>query len=331
MLAELLDSSAFAAYEFLCVVLAGFGLVVLLTAWLPMVLRELPLSLPIFCVASASPSSRSRTCPATTPTRRSTPWRDERMTELVVIIALMGAGLKLDRPLAWRSWRLTWRLLGHRHAADDPRARVLGHALLGLGAAAALLLAAALAPTDPVLASDIQVGPPRRGPGGRGALHPHLGGGAERRAGLSLRPSRHRSPGREPDGEPWLREWLGRRGVEARGRDSRRLDAIGRRLGWLTFRLPNRAKLSRTGDGFVALGVTCLAYGADRDRSRLRLPGRVRGGARPAINGAAAADITEAARFRRATRAAADDGAARALLGGAIAGGGLFRGLSLEA
>ena len=27
------------------------------------------------------------------------------------------------------------------------------------------------------------------------------------------------------------------------------------------FRLPNRAKLSRTGDGFVALGVTCLAYG----------------------------------------------------------------------
>ena len=32
------------------VVLTGFGIVVLLTAWLPMVLRELPLSLPIFCV-----------------------------------------------------------------------------------------------------------------------------------------------------------------------------------------------------------------------------------------------------------------------------------------
>jgi cell volume regulation protein A len=37
--------------------------------------------------------------------------------------------------------------------------------------------------------------------------------------------------------------------------------AIGRLLGWLTFRLPNRAKLSRTGDGFVALGTTFLAYG----------------------------------------------------------------------
>ncbi len=36
---------------------------------------------------------------------------------------------------------------------------------------------------------------------------------------------------------------------------------IGRALGWLTFHLPNLSKLSRTGDGFVALGVTCLAYG----------------------------------------------------------------------
>ncbi len=33
------------------VMLAGFGAIVLLTAWLPMVLKELPLSLPIFCVA----------------------------------------------------------------------------------------------------------------------------------------------------------------------------------------------------------------------------------------------------------------------------------------
>ena len=32
------------------VVLAGFGAVVLLTAWLPMLLKELPLSLPIVCV-----------------------------------------------------------------------------------------------------------------------------------------------------------------------------------------------------------------------------------------------------------------------------------------
>jgi NhaP-type Na+/H+ or K+/H+ antiporter len=35
----------------------------------------------------------------------------------------------------------------------------------------------------------------------------------------------------------------------------------GRVLGWLIFRMPRTANLSRTGDGFVALGVTCLTYG----------------------------------------------------------------------
>src|SRR3546814_11900969 len=37
--------------------------------------------------------------------------------------------------------------------------------------------------------------------------------------------------------------------------------AIGRGLGYLTFHLPMRASLSRTGDGFVALAVTLIAYG----------------------------------------------------------------------
>lgn len=36
----------------------------------------------------------------------------------------------------------------------------------------------------------------------------------------------------------------------------------GRRfLGYVTFRVPNRANLSRTGDGFVSLGITLIAYG----------------------------------------------------------------------
>ena len=37
--------------DFYIVLLMVFGAVVLLTAWLPMVLRELPLSLPIACIA----------------------------------------------------------------------------------------------------------------------------------------------------------------------------------------------------------------------------------------------------------------------------------------
>ncbi len=48
----------------------------------------------------------------------------------------------------------------HRHAPDDRGDDVLG-LTLGLGLAAALLLGSALAPTDPVLASDVQVAGPQ--------------------------------------------------------------------------------------------------------------------------------------------------------------------------
>ena len=84
----------------------------------------------------------------------------ERITEFVLIISLMGAGLKLDRPVGWQRWAVTWRLLGISMPLTIAAIAALGWGLLGLGLASAILLGAALAPTDPVLASDIQVGPP---------------------------------------------------------------------------------------------------------------------------------------------------------------------------
>ena len=92
----------------------------------------------------------------------------EHVTELVVIVALMGVGLALDRPLAmrsarsWRSWGSTWRMLGIAMPLSILMVTAIGM-LAGLGLAAALLLAAALAPTDPVLASDVQVAGPSTG------------------------------------------------------------------------------------------------------------------------------------------------------------------------
>jgi len=92
----------------------------------------------------------------------------EHVTELAVLVALMGVGLAIDRPLelrnraSWRRWNPTWRLLG----ITMPLC-IAGVALLGWGAglapAAALLLGAVLAPTDPVLASDVQVAGPQTG------------------------------------------------------------------------------------------------------------------------------------------------------------------------
>jgi sodium/hydrogen antiporter len=69
----------------------------------------------------------------------------------------MGVGLKLDRPVGWRRWGATWRLLGIAMPLTIAGAFVLGWGLVGLAPATALLVAASLAPTDPVLAADVQV------------------------------------------------------------------------------------------------------------------------------------------------------------------------------
>ncbi len=84
----------------------------------------------------------------------------EHVTELVVIIALFGVGLAIDRPFGLRRWASTWRLLGLAMPLCIASVALLGWSLVGLAPAAALLLGAALAPTDPVLASEVQVGKP---------------------------------------------------------------------------------------------------------------------------------------------------------------------------
>jgi NhaP-type Na+/H+ or K+/H+ antiporter len=246
------------------VVLAGFGAVVLLTAWLPMVLKELPLSLPILCVALGAALFAIPAVPGVAPHPGEHLALTERLTEAVVIIALMGAGLKIDRPLTWstwRSWIVAWRLLGLAMPLTIAALAMLAHLLLGVGAATAILLAAALAPTDPVLASDVQVGPP--GEGREDEARFALTSEAGLNDGLAF-PFVHLAiaiAAASQTGEPWLAKWLG---VAVMWKIVAGIGVgfvVGRALGWLMFHMPNRAKLSRTGDGFVALGITCLAYG----------------------------------------------------------------------
>ena len=92
----------------------------------------------------------------------------EHVTELTVIVALMGVGLALDRPLrlrdrtTWAAWSPTWRLLAVAMPLCVGSVALLGW-VFGLVPAAALLLGAVLAPTDPVLASDVQVAGPTTG------------------------------------------------------------------------------------------------------------------------------------------------------------------------
>lgn len=90
----------------------------------------------------------------------------EHLTEVTVLMALMGVGLALDRPLrlrerrTWSSWSSTWRMLAVAMPLTIVGVALVGWWAGGLGLAAALLLGAVLAPTDPVLASDVQVGGP---------------------------------------------------------------------------------------------------------------------------------------------------------------------------
>ncbi|MGX9978635.1 cation:proton antiporter [Methylobacterium fujisawaense] len=242
-------------------VVAGFGVLVLLTAWLPMVLRALPLSLPICCVGIGAALSAIPAVAAITPHPSLHLKLIEHATEAVVVISLMGAGLKIDRLIGWRRWAVTWRLLGIAMPLTILALTALASTLLGLGLAAALLLGSSLAPTDPVLASDVQVGHPAEDHEDepRFALTSEAGlndGLAFPFVNLAIA----LAAGGGLAGLSWS-HWFAVDVFWKIAVGAVLGAIIGRALGWLTFHLPNLSKLSRTGDGFVALGVTCLAYG----------------------------------------------------------------------
>ena len=237
-----------------------FGGLVLLTAWLPMLLQEAPLSLPIACVAIGAAVFA---WPIGVPVPRPSTVLPfvERLTELVVIISLMGAGLKIDRTVAWRSWIITWRLLGLAMPLTILALAWLAYALLGLGIATALLVAAALAPTDPVLASDVQVGPPKSGEEDETRFSLTSEAGLNDGLAFPFVMCAIALAEAQRTGEGWFWSWFS---IEVLWRLSAGIAigvVIGYALGWLVFRLPNRAKLSKTGDGFVALGITVIVYG----------------------------------------------------------------------
>lgn len=87
----------------------------------------------------------------------------EHLTEMAVIISLVGAGLKIDRDLGWKSWKITWRLLAVAMPLCILSLMLGGWLFMGISLAASILLGGAMAPTDPVLASGVQVGAPGEG------------------------------------------------------------------------------------------------------------------------------------------------------------------------
>lgn len=240
--------------------LLGLGVVVLLVAWLPMALSRLPLSLAILCVLIGVVVFHGGALPfRSDPLRFST--LTERLAEIVVIVSLMGAGLKIDRRIGWRRWESSWRLIAVTMPLSILAVTLMGMHGLGLSLASALLLGGALAPTDPVLASDVQVGPPRSGEDGEARFA--LTSEAGLNDGFAF-PFVHLAVAialaQGTVGPPLLTHWLA---VDVLWRVAAGAGVgwvIGRVLGWATFKAPH-ARISGTGDGLVALGATLVAYG----------------------------------------------------------------------
>lgn len=81
----------------------------------------------------------------------------ERLTEVVVLVSLFTAGLKLSPGLRDKRWLPPLRLAIVSMVFTVAGIAALAYALLGWSPGACILLGAILAPTDPVLASDVQV------------------------------------------------------------------------------------------------------------------------------------------------------------------------------
>jgi NhaP-type Na+/H+ or K+/H+ antiporter len=80
------------------------------------------------------------------------------VTETAVLISLFAVGLRLRMPLTFKNWRVAALLASNAMLATIVLATLAGAWLMpSLGWAGALLLAGILAPTDPVLASEVQI------------------------------------------------------------------------------------------------------------------------------------------------------------------------------
>jgi NhaP-type Na+/H+ or K+/H+ antiporter len=81
----------------------------------------------------------------------------ERLAEIAVLISLFTAGLKLRLPGSDRRWRAPILLAALAMVLTIASIAAFAMLVLGLPVGVAVLLGALLAPTDPVLASDVQV------------------------------------------------------------------------------------------------------------------------------------------------------------------------------
>lgn len=81
----------------------------------------------------------------------------EVLTEVAILVSLFSAGIKMPVPFKRANWEAPMRLAWISMIFTVMLVAAFGFFVLGLPAGAAILLGGILAPTDPVLATDVQI------------------------------------------------------------------------------------------------------------------------------------------------------------------------------
>jgi NhaP-type Na+/H+ or K+/H+ antiporter len=250
------------------------GVLILIAAWVPAFVDARPLSLPIVLVGiGALAWTVLPQLPDVDP--RSELGLTEHATELAVLISLLGAGLALDRRPGWKSWATTWRLLGIAMPLTIA-ALFIGGWAVGVAPATALLFGAIMAPTDPVLAADVQVGEPtvdEAAPTGGGEPEDEVRFSLTSEAGLndglafpfvyaSIALAASMGSTGSWDGAGWMLGWVVEDVIVRVGVGAAVGYGAGRLLARIIFDPPGRlVGLAESTQGRVALGAILLAYG----------------------------------------------------------------------
>ncbi|WP_322989709.1 cation:proton antiporter [Hoeflea sp.] len=244
------------------VALAVIGIIVIVARWLPrLISKREPASAPLMILFGAGAALLMPGLP-TLPDPRQVPLPWELVSELTVIVALFGAGMRIDNLRPWKRWKPTFRMLAIAMPLTILAVALLGIGVVRLTAAGAILLGAVLAPTDPVLAADVQVGPPHEG-----AEHPvrfTLTTEAGLNDGLAfpfvylglIVAAEGLNPG------TWAVDWFLRDIIYRIALGVGMGWVGGRLLGFILFKVPKGAVLAETGSGVIALAGVLLCYGS---------------------------------------------------------------------
>jgi sodium/hydrogen antiporter len=184
----------------------------------------------------------------------------EHLAEVALVVALFGAGLKIERKPGIRGWRAVIVLLGLVMPLTIAALAVYGTLVMGLSLGAAIALGSILAPTDPVLAGDVGEAPP--GEPERGDASFNLTAEAALNDGLA-------SPFvlialfvLQQDGIGWLGDWLASDVAYSVLVGVATGAAAGYGVAALAAWMRARELLSPELDGFLIVGSVLLVYGA---------------------------------------------------------------------